>query len=134
MGFHLFVEWPRELIFGVWCCVASVMCFATLLWKRIDWRDGLSKWRYRVSWTGLIVGFASAFSSIFLMLVVQYRGGLPTDASFWNYAARAALWMCFFGLMTAPLLLFGKGKIRWLGLLSACVTFLGTYFVLANLD
>jgi hypothetical protein len=111
--------------------VMPLAFIATLLWKRRNWRPNLADWRWRVWNGGLFLAAVAAVAVPIFMLGIQFLSEAAKDKWFIDAGTRGM----FFALVIAPvaviLLCFGKGKQRWMGILSGLISFAGLYISLA---
>ena len=77
--------------------------------------------------TGLVLGVASSFAIPFFLAGIQFLSSKAKNAWFINDWSLVILAAFVTSPLAAILLGFGKGKMRWLGILAATLTCLELY-------
>ncbi|HEY6374756.1 MAG TPA: hypothetical protein VIX90_04450 [Edaphobacter sp.] len=124
----------RAYVFGAICLsvLPLVLVLLLLLWRKD--LALLSKWRRRISLTGIVLAFYAS-----LPLPVFYVGLAvlpvnPRNSWFPVAATNGLLAGILAGLIAAAMLCFARGKIRWLGILSATLSVVFIYVALMALS
>jgi hypothetical protein len=104
------------------CYAAPIICFAILCLKRESWSRDLVQWRRNAWMTGFVLGFTSSFAGPFFLAGIQFLSSKAKDAWFINDWSGVILAAFVISPLAAVLLGFGKGKMRWLGMLAASLT------------
>jgi hypothetical protein len=117
-------------VFFLLAYVTPLSLVAILLWKRRSWRPDMAVWRWRVWNGGLALGTAAALAMPLFLLGIQFLSETAKQKWFIDAGTRGV----FFAFLTAPvaviLLGFGKGRQRWLGMVSGLISFAGLYISL----
>jgi hypothetical protein len=107
---------------GILLVLVPVALTTLLIWKRKTWRPNMAAWRWRVWNGGLAVAAMAAVALPIFLLGIQFLSEAAKDKWFINAGMRGM----FFALLIAPvamiLLGFGKGRQRWMGMLTCLIS------------
>jgi hypothetical protein len=103
---------------------------AILVWKRRVWRPDVAAWRWWVWHAGLALGAVAAVAVPIFLLGIQF---LPSAAKQrWFIDAGMKGMLCAFALSPVAVVLFGfgGGRQRWVGMVSATISFVALFLSL----
>ena len=89
-------------------------------------------WRYWLALTGLFFGLIAAVPSPLFYFALELP--VPVKASWLPIIAGSLPSGLISGLVAIPLLAFGRGRVRWLGMLSTLLCVALLYFTLLGLS
>ena len=99
-----------------------------LAWKRRAWRPNVAVWRWRIWQIGLaLAAFAAVAVPVFL-LGLQCLSSAAKQRWFIDAGMRGMLYALSISPVAVLLLGFGRGRQRWIGMLSASIS-LGALFI-----
>jgi hypothetical protein len=107
--------------------MVPIALIALLLWRRTSWRPVLSAWRWYIWNSGLALGTLAAIAMPSFLLGLQFLSTSAKDRWFIDAGSKGI----FYALLIAPIAMvlfgFGGGKQRWIGVLSAALSFVVLY-------
>jgi hypothetical protein len=134
MDFHLsqsrliFSSETFALTAGILVPLIPAALVILLLLKRRDWHPAIAKWRFGIWWTGLVLSAIAALAFPLFLLGLQFLSKTARATWFPDTGTK----MLFFAFLLTPIAMiligFGRGKQRWIGLLSASLS-LGVLYV-----
>ena len=110
--------------------VAPPGLIAILLWKRRVWRPDVAAWRWWVWHVGLALGAVSAVAVPIFLLGIQFLSSAAKQR--WFIDAGMKGMFCALVLSPVAVLLFGfgGGRQRWVGMVSASISFVALFLSL----
>ncbi len=101
---------------------------AVLVWKRRIWRPAVAEWRWRVWHVGLVLGAFAAVAAPVFLLGLQFLPGTAKQRWFIDAGMKGMFYAFAATPLAVVLLGFGGGRQRWMGMLSATISF-GALFI-----
>jgi hypothetical protein len=110
--------------------VVPLGLIAILLWKRRVWRPDVAAWRWRVWHVGLALGAVSAVAVPIFLLGMQFLSSRAKHG--WFIDAGMKGMFCAFAISPLAVILFGfgGGRQRWVGMVSAAISFVALFISL----
>ncbi len=107
--------------------VTPPVLIAILLWKRRVWRPDVAAWRWWVWHVGLALGAVSAVAVPIFLLGIQFLSSAAKQR--WFIDAGMKGMFCALVLSPVAVLLFGfgGGRQRWVGMVSASISFVALF-------
>jgi len=110
--------------------VVPLGLIAVLVWKRRRWRPDVAAWRWRVWHVGLGLGAVCALAVPVFLLGIQFLSETTKQRWFID----AGMQGMFYALALSPLAVilfgFGGGRQRWVGMVSASISFVALFLSL----
>ena len=110
--------------------VVPLGLIAILLWKRRVWRPDVAAWRWRVWHVGLALGAVAAVAVPIFLLGIQ----LLSEPAKHKWFIDAGMKGMFYALVISPVAVllfgFGGGRQRWVGMVSASISFVALFISL----
>ena len=113
---------------------APVVLSGVLFWKRELWTCGISDWRRRMWRIGLILAIVTSLVVPLFLLGIQFLSAAAKQSWFIDWSQKTMLLAWLLALLSAVLLGFGRGNQRWLGILTAGLTFVNLFVSLIGMS
>jgi hypothetical protein len=110
--------------------VAPPGLIAVLVWKRRVWRPDVAAWRWRVWHVGLALGAVSAAAVPVFLLGIQFLSETTKQRWFIDAGMRGMLCALVLSPIAVILFGFGGGRQRWVGMVSATISFVALFLSL----
>jgi hypothetical protein len=110
--------------------VAPLALIVTLLWKRRTWHRAMPGWRWRVWNSGLALGALTALALPLFLLGIQFLSNAAKQKWFIDAGTKGMLFALIISPIAVILFGFGKGRQRWIGIVSGLLPFAGLYITL----
>jgi hypothetical protein len=101
-----------------------------LLWKRRVWRPDVAAWRWWVWHAGLALGAVSAVAVPIFLLGIQFLSGAAKHGWFIDVGMRGMFYAFVISPVAVVLFGFGGGRQRWVGMVSASISFVALFLSL----
>ena len=101
---------------------------ALLAWKRRAWRPDVAEWRWRAWHAGLVLAAYAAVAVPVFLLGLECLSSAVKQRWYIDAGMRGMLYALFTSPVSVLLLGFGRGRQRWIGMLSASIS-LGALFI-----
>ena len=101
---------------------------ALLVWKRRTWRPDVAEWRWQVWQVGLALAAYAAVAVPVFLLGLECLSSAVKQRWYIDAGMRGMLYALFTSPVSVLLLGFGRGRQRWIGMLSASIS-LGALFI-----
>jgi hypothetical protein len=103
---------------------------AILLWKRRIWRPDVAAWRWWVWHAGLALGAVSAVAVPIFLLGIQFLSSSTKQGWFIDAGMKGMLCALVISPVAVILFGFGAGRQRWVGMVSATISFAALFISL----
>jgi hypothetical protein len=103
---------------------------AILLWKRRIWRPDVAAWRWWVWDAGLALGAVSAVAVPIFLLGIQFLSSSTKQGWFIDAGMKGMLCALVISPVAVILFGFGAGRQRWVGMVSATISFAALFISL----
>lgn len=110
--------------------VAPPVLTAILLWKRRIWRPDVAAWRWCVWHVGLALGAVSAVAVPLFLLGIQFLSSSTKQGWFIDAGMRGMFYALVISPVAVLLFGFGRGRQRWVGMVSATISFAALFISL----
>ena len=103
---------------------------AILLWKRRVWRPDVAAWRWWVWHVGLVLGAVAAVAVPIFLLGIQFLSATAKQRWFIDAGMKGMFYALAISPVAVVLFGFGGGRQRWMGLVSAMISFVALFISL----
>jgi hypothetical protein len=103
---------------------------AILLWKRRIWRPNVAAWRWRLWHVGLALGAVSAVAVPIFLLGLQFLSSTAKQRWFIDAGMNGMFYAFVLSPVAVLLFGFGGGRQRWVGMVSASISFVALFLSL----
>jgi len=103
---------------------------AILVWKRRVWRPNVAAWRWRVWHVGLALGAVAAIAVPLFLLGIQLLSAAAKQRWFIDAGTRGMFYAFVLSPVAVILFGFGRGRQRWVGMVSAAISFVALFLSL----
>jgi hypothetical protein len=103
---------------------------AILLWKRRIWRPNVAAWRWWVWHVGLALGAVSAMAVPIFLLGIQFLSSAAKQRWFIDAGMKGMFYAFVISPVAVLLFGFGGGRQRWVGMVSATISFAALFISL----
>lgn|GEM_PF-2827471 len=103
---------------------------AILVWKRRVWRPNVAAWRWRVWHVGLALGAVAAIAVPLFLLGIQLLSAAAKQRWFIDAGTRGMFYAFVLSPVAVILFGFGGGRQRWVGMVSAAISFVALFLSL----
>ncbi len=103
---------------------------AILLWKRRVWRPNVAAWRWWVWHVGLALGAVAALAVPMFLLGIQFLPSAAKQRWFIDAGMKGMLCALLISPVAVVLFGFGAGRQRWVGMVSASISFVALFISL----
>jgi hypothetical protein len=103
---------------------------AILLWKRRVWRPDVAAWRWWVWHVGLVLGAVSAVAVPIFLLGIQFLSATAKQRWFIDAGMKGMFYALAISPVAVVLFGFGGGRQRWMGMVSAMISFVALFISL----
>jgi hypothetical protein len=103
---------------------------AILLWKRRVWHPNVAAWRWWVWHAGLALGAVSAVAVPIFLLGIQFLSSSTKQGWFIDAGMRGMFYAFIISPVAVILFGFGGGRQRWVGMVSATISFAALFISL----
>ena len=103
---------------------------AILVWKRRVWRPNVAAWRWRVWHVGLALGAVAAIAVPLFLLGIQLLSAAAKQRWFIDAGTRGMFYAFVLSPVAMLLFGFGGGRQRWVGMVSAAISFVALFLSL----
>ena len=103
---------------------------AILVWKRRVWRPNVAAWRWRVWHVGLALGAVAAIAVPLFLLGIQLLSAAAKQRWFIDAGTRGMFYAFVLSPVAVILFGFGGGRQRWVGMVSASISFVALFLSL----
>jgi len=110
--------------------VVPLGLIAVLVWKRRRWRPDVAAWRWRVWHVGLGLGAVCALAVPVFLLGIQFLSETTKQRWFIDAGMRGMFYAFAISPVAVILFGFGGGRQRWVGMVSASISFVALFLSL----
>jgi hypothetical protein len=110
--------------------VVPLGLIAVLVWKRRRWRPDVAAWRWRVWHVGLGLGAVCALAVPVFLLGIQFLSETTKQRWFIDAGMRGMFYAFAISPVAVILFGFGGGRQRWVGMVSATISFVALFLSL----
>jgi hypothetical protein len=110
--------------------VTPPVLIAILVWKRRVWRPNVAAWRWSVWHVGLVLGAVSAAVVPIFLLGIQFLSATAKQRWFIDAGMKGMLYALAISPVAVILFGFGGGRQRWVGMVSASISFVALFLSL----
>jgi hypothetical protein len=110
--------------------VVPLGLIAVLLWKRRRWRPDVAAWRWRVWHVGLGLGAVCAVAVPLFLLGIQFLSSAAKQRWFIDAGMKGMFYAFALSPLAVLLFGFGAGRQRWVGMVSASISFVALFLSL----
>ena len=110
--------------------VTPLGLIAILWWRRRIWRPDVAAWRWRLWHVGLALGTVSALAVPVFLLGIQFLPGSVKQRWFIDAGMRGMFYAFVLSPVAVILFGFGGGRQRWVGMVSASISFVALFLSL----
>ena len=103
---------------------------AILVWKRRVWRPDVAAWRWRVWHVVLALGAVSAVAVPIFLLGIQFLSSAAKQRWFIDAGMKGMFYALAISPVAVILFGFGRGRQRWVGMVSASISFAALFISL----
>jgi hypothetical protein len=103
---------------------------AILLWKRRSWRPDVAAWRWRVWHVGLALDAVAAVAVPIFLLGIQFLPAAAKQRWFIDAGMKGMFYAFVISPVAVVLFGFGGGRQRWVGMVSATISFVALFISL----
>jgi hypothetical protein len=110
--------------------VVPLGLIAVLVWKRRRWQPDVAAWRWRVWHVGLGLGAVCALAVPVFLLGIQFLSETTKQRWFIDAGMRGMFYAFAISPVAVILFGFGGGRQRWVGMVSATISFVALFLSL----
>ena len=110
--------------------VVPLGLIAVLVWKRRRWQPDVAAWRWRVWHVGLGLGAVCALAVPVFLLGIQFLSETTKQRWFIDAGMRGMFYAFAISPVAVILFGFGGGRQRWVGMVSASISFVALFLSL----
>ena len=110
--------------------VVPLGLIAILVWKRRVWRPDVAAWRWWVWHVGLALGAVAAVAVPIFLLGIQFLPSAAKQRWFIDAGTRGMFYAFVLSPVAVILFGFGGGRQRWVGMVSASISFVALFLSL----
>jgi hypothetical protein len=110
--------------------VVPLGLIAILWWKRRSWRPDVAAWRWCLWHVGLALGAVSALAVPIFLLGIQFLSNAAKQRWFIDAGMKGMFYALVLSPVAVVLFGFGGGRQRWVGMVSASISFVALFISL----
>ena len=107
--------------------VVPLGLIAVLVWKRRRWQPDVAAWRWQLWHVGLALGAVSAVAVPIFLLGIQFLSAAAKQRWFIDAGMKGMLCALVLSPVAVLLFGFGGGRQRWVGMVSASISFVALF-------